>query len=72
MSYSIGAHFEQFIQEQIANGRYNNASEIVREGLRLMEEKEMRIQSLRHHITQAIEQGGSYSDQEVDVLLNRE
>lgn len=36
MSYVVGEHFERFIREQVATGRYNNASEVVREGLRLV------------------------------------
>lgn len=49
-SYTLGQHFEAFIQEQLASGRYNNASEVVREALRLMEkqheQKEERKQRL--------------------------
>lgn len=36
-SYAIGDHFEPFIQEQIQQGRYANASEVVRDGLRALE-----------------------------------
>jgi antitoxin ParD1/3/4 len=39
-SYSLGAHFENFIQEQIATGRYASASEVIRAGLRMLEEWE--------------------------------
>jgi antitoxin ParD1/3/4 len=39
-SYTLGQHFEAFIQAQLASGRYNNASEVVRHALRLMEERE--------------------------------
>ncbi|HEX2556186.1 MAG TPA: type II toxin-antitoxin system ParD family antitoxin [Microvirga sp.] len=37
-SYSVGPHFEAFIQKLIESGRYANASEVVRSGLRLLEE----------------------------------
>jgi antitoxin ParD1/3/4 len=39
-SYAIGHHFEEFIDRMLASGRYANASEIVRAGLRLLEEHE--------------------------------
>jgi len=40
-SINLGEHFEQFVREKIAHGRYQNASEVVRAGLRLLEESEM-------------------------------
>jgi antitoxin ParD1/3/4 len=39
-SYSLGQHLEAFIQAQIESGRYGNASEVVRAGLRMLEEHE--------------------------------
>ena len=72
MSYSVGRHFDQFIREQVEAGRYNNGSEVVREGLRLVEEREVRLAALRQHLTDAIERGGSYTDDELDALLQQE
>ena len=40
-SISLGDHFEKFAQEQIAQGRYQNVSEVVRAGLRMLEDSEM-------------------------------
>ncbi len=45
-SYTLGKHFEAFIQTQLASGRYGNASEVLRDALRLMEEREKRRASL--------------------------
>jgi len=50
MSCAVGEHFDKFIREQVQAGRYNNASEVVREGLRLVEEREARLKALREHI----------------------
>jgi antitoxin ParD1/3/4 len=44
--YTLGKHFEQFVQTQLASGRYNNASEVLRDALRLMEERELRLAAL--------------------------
>ncbi len=40
-SISLGNHFEKFVRDQISGGRYQNASEVVRAGLRLLEDHEM-------------------------------
>jgi len=45
-SYTLGKHFESFVQAQLASGRYGNASEVLRDALRLMEERERRLAAL--------------------------
>jgi antitoxin ParD1/3/4 len=42
-SYTLGQHFEAFIQAQLASGRYKDASEVVRDALGLMEERQRRL-----------------------------
>lgn len=69
MSYAVGEHFDAFIREQVRSGRYNNASEVVREGLRLVEEREAKLKALKEHIDTAIERGGHYSDDKLGKLL---
>jgi antitoxin ParD1/3/4 len=49
-SISLGNHFETFIESSISNGRFGNASEVVRAGLRLLEEEENRVIALRNAI----------------------
>ncbi|MBP9799141.1 MAG: type II toxin-antitoxin system ParD family antitoxin [Sterolibacterium sp.] len=43
-SVALGNHFETFIRDQVQRGRFNNVSEVVRAGLRMLEEREERKQ----------------------------
>ncbi len=56
-SVALGAHFEDFIQAQIAQGRYNNASEVIRAGLRLLEDDESHVLALKAAIDEGLESG---------------
>jgi antitoxin ParD1/3/4 len=56
-SISIGEYFDSFIQNKISAGRFKNASEVIRAGLRLLEEEEDRIIALRAAIREGIESG---------------
>ncbi len=54
-SISLGNHFETFIESSISNGRFGNASEVVRAGLRLLEEEENRVTALKKAIQEVID-----------------
>jgi len=56
-SISIGDYFDNFIQNRITTGRFKNASEVVRAGLRLLEEEENRLITLREAIKEGLESG---------------
>ncbi|MEC3948387.1 type II toxin-antitoxin system ParD family antitoxin [Sphingobium sp. HWE2-09] len=45
-SITIGDHFSQFVSEQVQSGRYGSTSDVVRAGLRLLEEHEARVRAL--------------------------
>ena len=40
-SYTLGDHYEKFVRELVESGRYNSASEVLRDGLRLLEDAEV-------------------------------
>ncbi len=71
-SYSLGSHFETFVQSQLASGRYNNASEVLRDALRLMEERETKLQALRATLNASIEAGGAHDDDDITRALDEE
>jgi antitoxin ParD1/3/4 len=58
-SVIIGNHFGQFIERQVNEGRYGSASDVVRAGLRLLEEREMKIEALRAALIEGEQSGAS-------------
>lgn len=56
-SITLGSYFEQFIQSVLTEGRYKNASEIVRAGLRLLEQEEQKAFVLRKAIEEGVNTG---------------
>ena len=56
-SISLGNYFDKFIQQSISEGRFKNASEVIRAGLRLLEEEENKTIALRNAIQQGIDSG---------------
>jgi antitoxin ParD1/3/4 len=69
-SISLGDHFASFIDQQIQAGRYGSASEVVRAGLRLLEEHEARVKALQDALI-AGEESGSPEPFDNEAFLNR-
>jgi len=75
-SYVIGDHFEGFIKQQIQQGRYASASEVIRDGLRVLEDQEkfrdMKLKWLRSEVQKGISSGAGRPIEEVaDELKTR-
>ncbi len=56
-SIALGNHFNGFVTEQLSSGRYGSASEVVRAGLRILEEREAKHKALQQAITLGIDSG---------------
>ena len=68
-SVALSPHFETFIRQQVDSGRFNNVSEVVRAGLRLLEEHEAeqaaKLKALREAIAVGLTSGPDLSEEEV-------
>ena len=67
-SYALGSHFEGMIDQLVKGGRYNNASEVVRDALRLLEDRELRrleVAEIRRSIEDARRTGLTLSEDDV-------
>jgi antitoxin ParD1/3/4 len=56
-SISLGNHFEGFVDDKVTTGRFKNASEVIRAGLRLLEEEESKVIALKMAIEEGLESG---------------
>jgi antitoxin ParD1/3/4 len=58
-SFSLGDHFAKFVEAQVSEGRYDNASDVMRAALRLLEEREARLNALRAALIDGEDSGPS-------------
>lgn len=70
VTVTLGPHYEGFVQANIAGGRYNNVSEVIRAGLRCLEEDEMRLAAIRAALVEG-EESGIVEDFNPDVFLQK-
>jgi len=70
-SITLGNHFENFINSQLDSGRFSSTSEVVRAGLRLLENNESKLQILRGHlaISEAQADKGEFADYSLNGLI---
>ena len=66
---NLTEHLDHFVDRQVASGRYSNASEIVREALRLLEEQEQERETKLKTLRQAAKQGFDEIDQGKGIVL---
>jgi antitoxin ParD1/3/4 len=72
-SVTLGEHFDAFIAEQLDRGRYRSASEMLREGLRLLEEREVKLAVLRAALMKGEASGFTdFSFEELKRTLDQE
>ncbi len=72
-SLSLGEHWEVFIKNEIASGRYGSASEVVRDALRHMEEHNSKMAALRAHLAEGEGQAGrgEFVDYDIDSFISK-
>jgi len=63
----MGARGQDFVERLVSDGRYGSASEVVREGLRPVEECEAKLVALRATLNASIAQGGDVTDEAFDA-----
>jgi antitoxin ParD1/3/4 len=69
-SFSLGEHFAAFVEEKVAEGRYASASDVVRAGLRLLEDQETKLAALRVALVEG-EASGAATSFDFDAFLDR-
>jgi antitoxin ParD1/3/4 len=72
-SISLGTYWEKFIQDKVASGRYGSVTEVIREALRHLEEREQKMEALKNHLLSSesdIQQGKVDKKYSIDTIIN--
>lgn len=70
-SVTLGEHFDNFITNQVKEGRFNSASEAIRAGLRLLEEREAKLKALQLALAEGEQSGiADYSLEKLTAELD--
>jgi antitoxin ParD1/3/4 len=71
-SLSLGEHWEVFIKNEISSGRYGSASEVVRDALRTLEDRKVKLTALRTHLGEGAQQAErrDFVDASLDSMLD--
>jgi antitoxin ParD1/3/4 len=67
-SFTLGDHFAEFVESKVAEGRYASASDVVRAGLRLLEDEETRLAALRAALAEG-EASGAFAPFDFEAFI---
>ncbi|MEN2784857.1 type II toxin-antitoxin system ParD family antitoxin [Sphingomonas qilianensis] len=72
MDVAIGERWEGFVREAVKDGKFESASDVVNEGLRLVQAREATLQALRETIQASIARGGAKTGEQVLAAVEAE
>lgn len=70
MDVPVGPEWESFVEQAVKDGRFSTASEVVLEGLRLVQNQEAKLKELRELVQQSLATPGVIDDSELDTFLD--
>ena len=71
MSVDLGAKLEAYVSDLASKGRYGSKSEVLREGVRLVQEREARYSALREAVDQGLAQADAGQTLDMDEVFDR-